>query len=226
MHDGGSTCSFCAEIDDVGVPLHQEMIPDSPRKRILIESEGFVVVPSIGPLSVGHLLIVPRAHVLGTLHLGSERVAECDGLVSTCVRRLRSLYSSSILLFEHGSALAGTRRSSACVEHAHLHVLPGPRAFVLRVQAWLRGSRAGRDLTSVRGLVEADAYLLVGEANSELCVAPSPVGIPSQFLRQHYALAAGTINQWDWRSSPGKDLFLRTIEDWNGLSAGLSTSES
>jgi diadenosine tetraphosphate (Ap4A) HIT family hydrolase len=212
---GVDDCSFCAELAGEGIPLHQRLIPEAPRSRVLAETRRFVVVPSIGPLAAGHVLVVPRRHALGILRLPQAALAECDELVAECVRRTRSLYPGPVVLFEHGSADRGNGASGACVEHAHLHLLPGPIELVSRVRARMPRWPEVRQFAEAAG-AGGRAYLLVGSANptTAFSVHYNPAAVPSQYFRQHYAILTGAADSWDWRKAPGADLFRRTIEDW------------
>jgi diadenosine tetraphosphate (Ap4A) HIT family hydrolase len=209
-------CSLCAELSGEGDPLHVRMIASAPPSRVLAETANFVVVPSLGPLATGHVMVVPRRHRLAVLAMPAAQVIECEGLVDRCVRRLKALYRSNVVVFEHGSARGAEGYSGACVEHAHLHVVPGPREFVARAQRDFAPWEAAMNLRDLDAPSSDEAYLLVGcdpgRFAYHLHRRPGPV--PSQFLRQLYACLVGRSDAWDWRQFPGPDAFLRTMADW------------
>jgi diadenosine tetraphosphate (Ap4A) HIT family hydrolase len=210
------SCSLCAELAGIGTPLHTKLMPFAPEERILIQSPHFVVVPSIGPLRVGHVMIVSRSHVGGILRMGADELVECEQLAEICVRRLIALYGGSILIFEHGSACRPSSLSAACVEHAHLHLLPGPIEFVNSVRCRLKKWETGRTLLELSGDAVAAGYILVGSSvpvmGYHLHVLSASV--PSQMLRQQYAAMTGQIEAWDWRKAPRQTEFIQTLMDW------------
>lgn len=213
------TCTLCIELKKAGAPLHQEMISETLASRILTESRNYVVVPSIGPLTAGHLLVVPRRHVFSILALPSDQRLECEGLIAVCAGRLRALYPDPVVVFEHGSAPHGSEDCGACVEHAHLHILPGPAEFVSRVRRCIEGWESGRTLNELAVGPYDRGYLLVGtvDVKPSFLIHRSPRSIPSQFLRRQYAALTEAIDSWDWRLQPRPDLFLRTIWDWKSV---------
>jgi diadenosine tetraphosphate (Ap4A) HIT family hydrolase len=192
------------------------MIPAAPPARILGETANFVVVPSLGPLAPGHVMVVPRCHWLAVLGMPASEVVECEGLVDRCVRRLKALYRSEVVVFEHGSARRGASYSGACVEHAHLHIVPGPSEFVTRAQRDFAPWETALHLRDFAAASSDEAYLLVGCESFQhayhLHRRPGPV--PFQFLRQLYASLVGRSGAWDWHRFPRPDVFLQTMADW------------
>ena len=89
----------------------------------LIETKNFVVLPSLGALVEGWLLILPRRHVLSMGALSTRLQAEADELEGSTRSLLKARYGSRIVAFEHGPSAA--KHGTGCgVDHAHLHVLP------------------------------------------------------------------------------------------------------
>lgn len=213
------SCQFCAELAGISTPLHTKIIPEAKRSRILRKTERWVVVPSIGPLTPGHLMLVPRAHYFSALSCPEDLLVECDDLLFECACRLAGIYGQDVLLFEHGSTANLRRPCGACVDHAHIHVLPGPLSFVSSAIKTFPTWQAGVSLTQLRTLGVADLpYLMVGYFVSQfsLWVRECPESIPSQILRTLYACEVGNTDGWDWRKYPNPATFLQTIRDWNG----------
>lgn len=211
-------CNICLEFSGAQAPLHVEMIPGSDTDRRLLESLNFVVVPSIGALRAGHVLVLPKLHAFGTLRLTPEMIRECETLVRQCANRLHDLYGEPVIVFEHGSTPAPASRRSSCVAHAHIHLLPGPKDFVqhiTEVRSRPRSAWLALNTLAARAPLPDD-YLLVGlaEPHVQLFLRRSSSEIPSQFFRQAYAEFANLSTSWDWRFEPAPALFRRTIADW------------
>jgi ATP adenylyltransferase len=89
---------------------------------ILFESGQFIVMPALGALTVGHVMLVSRAHVTSLAAMGPSGVAEYldlrrkTSLVSGCV-------TESLLAAEHGGTTGGS--AGGCIDHAHINLMPG-----------------------------------------------------------------------------------------------------
>jgi len=210
-------CTLCAEFCGGSTPLHLSMIADAPPNRVLDQSRNFAIVPSIGPLTRGHVMVVPRRHARSILGMSGSELSECESLVRRCVDHLSSLYGKPALIFEHGSAPAELGYSGACIDHAHLHVVPGPLRFVDAVQKHYNGWKSGHRIPDLAAFVGSLPYLLVGSQGHEppFFVMPNPDVVPAQFLRQLLASEIGQLPIWDWRHNPGRETFLKTIADWS-----------
>jgi len=55
-------CCFCNEFDS-GIMPELFVIKSGLRTRIVTQDSDFVAIPSISPIALGHMLLVPRAHV-------------------------------------------------------------------------------------------------------------------------------------------------------------------
>jgi ATP adenylyltransferase len=88
----------------------------------LFESQSFVVIPSLGALVEGWLLLLPRTHYICSGSLPASLLGEMDALKKTAASFLQDVYGG-VSAFEHGPH--GENRSVGCgVDHAHLHLVP------------------------------------------------------------------------------------------------------
>jgi diadenosine tetraphosphate (Ap4A) HIT family hydrolase len=210
-------CSLCAELTGAQPPLHTLLGVSAPPSRVLLESENWVVVPTLGPLVPGHIMLVPRGHFYSALACPDLLLRECDAMIDRCVTRLRDLYDQPVVMFEHGAEPGTQKKCGACIEHAHLHLLPGPSSFVRSVTSEERNWVSARTLWGLRAELGASAYLLAGElAPGRAMFARRPnLEVPSQFLRRAFASEVGNDMTWDWRKFPQAETLLRTIRDWS-----------
>lgn len=157
---------------------------------------GLAVIPTVSPLRLGHLLVVPEKHHCSISQLNPvER-----GRVVEVVRALAGRFSSgeqTPLVFEHG---LGQGSIGGCgISHAHLHVLPATPSEI-------RGAREGLSSTfstvNAGGLDEAwstldstTAYGLLGDPDDVLMTTAD---LASQSLRKCVAAAIGS-QAWNWR---------------------------
>lgn len=199
-------CCLCSQIaGDPDRDMIAALLPGRPyARRVLDESEAFAVVPSLGALVPGHVLVCPRRHLRSFAALPAALQDELDALVARVGRRLAALHGAPHLhAFEHGMAAAGDR-IVCTVDHAHLHLLPLARP----VEPVLEGEWQpfdGRLATLAAQVAAAGGgeYLWLatpGRPSRLQCAAPG-AAVPSQALRRAFAAALGQP-QWDWRTTP------------------------
>jgi len=213
-------CSLCEEFGGSGGRQNERieafLAQAAPTGRILLESGPFVVVPSLGPLTVGHVLIVPREHYLSV-----------GGLPPRLMEQLASVYLAvwdfledkfgQCMAFEHGCAEGG-KRGGACVDHAHVHLLPAGCALAQRLEAIGRPGVIA-DLTELaQWHADGEAYLFY-ESRDRVKRVWSVGAIPSQLLRMLIAGELGVGDRWDWRADFGIGTFRSTIELFAELNA-------
>jgi diadenosine tetraphosphate (Ap4A) HIT family hydrolase len=203
-------CSFCAELDNGELPsvFHKHT---SVRDRVMDRNELFATVPSVAPLAVGHLMIVPIRHVRGIAQLSAiERSHVIDAAVSHAARLGRE--QDAVAIFEHG---VGLDLQGGCgVDHAHVHLVPTSRATVVEVRRkiLLDYREASRyDLPSfLDATPPSDSYMWFGASDGPV-TAVRTHEIPSQYLRRAFGELVG--REWDWRELTG----------WTDFEASLST---
>lgn len=118
-----SDCLLCDIIqNEQTTPFHTVVNSSPTSSEKLLETASFVVIADIGPIVEGYCLIVSRSCVPAIAHLPREELAELAILVDCLQEAMQEVFGESIL-FEHGAATF-TRNAGACIEHAHLHVVP------------------------------------------------------------------------------------------------------
>jgi diadenosine tetraphosphate (Ap4A) HIT family hydrolase len=211
-------CSLCGELDGTQPPLHTLLGVLAPPSRVLLESDNWVVVPTLGPLVPGHIMLVPRRHFSSALACPEPLLGECEDVIDRCVARLRDLYRQPVVMFEHGAGLGAPRSCGACIEHAHLHLLPGPTSFVTTVTSAEPNWISAHTLNELRAELGMSAYMLAGKLDppDRILFARKPdKKVASQFLRKVFAGTVGNSTTWDWRRFPQPTTLLQTMRDWN-----------
>lgn len=210
-------CSICEELQGASAPLHIRLMPQADRSRILEETRHWVIIPTIGPLAPGHVMLVPRGHYYSVLNCPKEILLECQQLLDKCASRLYKIYRQNVLVFEHGSTSEQQKICGACIDHAHLHVVPGPLKFISSAMSGFHGWQDGSSLLDLRSYTHGYAYMLVGNPlrTPHYWVRRCSETMPSQFLRRILAGELGNHEEWDWRKQANTDIFLQTIDDWN-----------
>jgi diadenosine tetraphosphate (Ap4A) HIT family hydrolase len=206
----GASCCFCDEILS-GVMPKEYCQAAGRRCRVVHQERAFVVFPSLSPLHVGHLLVVPRIHVRSFVQLSA-----CDfGCSTQLIRNLSGVIEQRFgdaLIWEHGIAVDS---SGGCgVSHAHIHILPLGAEKLERVLAGLDryfSMAASVSLEKLKGQLNNTNTYLFWQAGNHLGRVVVSDAIPSQFMRKLVAQVLEST-EWDWKETYNWDMFVSTIE--------------
>jgi hypothetical protein len=117
-------------------------------------------------------------------------------------------------MFEHGACATPDKPRSACITHAHLHLVPGSYSLVSEAP----GEIAKHD-SFEKFLAEGQdgPYLMVQDPDGPLISFEDRPS--SQFFRQIIARHLGMPERWDYALFPFFETVRRTYEDF-GLEIG------
>jgi ATP adenylyltransferase len=208
-------CSLCREFAGASVPVLNTVMSGEVGRRTLWEGNDWLLLPTIGPLTPGHLMLVPRRHYFSILRCPAEVLAEFNAIFENCASRLQLLYQKEVLVFEHGMT-EGQKNCGACIEHAHLHIAPGPSSFISAATSEFLGWVYRPALIDLIPLIGDSPYMLVGRVKPQSLfgVRQCRDHVPSQFLRRVFAETLDEPVEWDWRKHPNRNIFLQTMNDW------------
>lgn len=185
----------------------------------LFESPNFVVLPSVGALVEGWLLLVPKKHFICMGALPDSVATEVQEMKHIMCSALQQIYGQ-VCLFEHGPSRANL--SVGCgVDHAHLHVVPVEFDLasvvipffpkdVLWSEAGLEDCRAA--------FARREDYLYLEQPIGAGHIATHQ-GFGSQLFRRAIAARIGALNQFNWREYPQLPNVSATIDKvrmWDG----------
>ncbi len=207
------SCPFCVEIV-TGLPPDREGV--TVPTRLLRETADFVAIADISPLVVGHIIVIPRRHLLsfGTIPAGHH--TQVAALVAELSATLTERVGAPVLL-EHGTGSGSD--GGGCVSHAHLHLVPAALDW--------REPLARYQVTEVFSLDDL-SYWGDRDRPYVYAAAPSGVGlvadeltdIPKQFLRIEIARQLGLPGRvWDWRQHILGDNLTETVALFLGREA-------
>lgn len=181
---------------------------DRPDTEWDVDIEGndhFAVVPSLGSLVPGWLLIVPRRPLLNLCGLSFQERDALEQLVKQLRDKLTSCFQSAVYDFEHGSQLVGSAMGCG-IDQAHLHLVPLSFDLLQAAKecsgdniAWHNLSQAS-DLWS--NIPLGQEYLTIRNSTGQ-----SVLGFPkyseSQWLRRVIAKNLNRAAEWNYRSHSG-----------------------
>lgn len=182
-----------------------------PWDQVLFETDRFVVVPSVGALVAGWVLVIPRVEVIAVGALDAASIVELEPLKDRVIFAVQRAFGSAAV-FEHGPVAPGLQLGCS-VDHAHLHILPAP-CSLLEEAIDFQPSLAWHQVEGLRGTSElfqqSRSYLYVEQPRGCACIADAELA-PSQFFRRIIARHLGIPSKFDWRTHPMTNNVYETV---------------
>jgi diadenosine tetraphosphate (Ap4A) HIT family hydrolase len=213
-------CDFCNELAGQKPNTFSQLYNAVLESRTLLRTQNFVVLPTIGQVVGGYLLVVPTKHYLAIAEMPIEALVELANIKAVLRTVLKSSYDSPIF-FEHG--VSRHSESGGCgISHAHLHVVPLANDLTLQPFIYAEYGE-GCEIKEAQQLQDwsGEPYIFYeGYDNQQLIFKVSHV--PSQYLRRGIAKLVGS-DKWDWR---GYGLEQQLISTYHCLKPNLTSSFS
>lgn len=180
----------------------------------IFESELFIVLPTVGALVEGWLLVVPKMPSPCFAHLPTSAFSELESFLAEIVPIVESNYGP-VSIFEHGP-MATASPIGCGVDYAHLHLVPAKcdlQAGAQKIAPNVRWSGIS-SFKEVRNQVR-DGYWFVkqpygsGSCSVGVCVDGEP---PSQLFRKIIATNLGRPEAFDWKVALGEAKLAATFE--------------
>jgi len=197
-------CALCRAIQDTSSVDGRPKLENTK----LFETDRFVVMPCIGPLCPGHVLIVSREHSMNLASTGRDGMADYDDLASKLMPRFHH-FASDILEGEHGSTV--NDKAGACVAHTHVHWIPGLARFDRMLDFDLTVLRSGVRLDELADLQQPYIFLRGGWRRP--WVAYDARGLRSQMIRRTLCDSLGR-DDTNWKAAPRYDWIQETVDKW------------
>jgi diadenosine tetraphosphate (Ap4A) HIT family hydrolase len=197
-------CCLCSQIaGEVDNDLFAKMIPSSSYiRRIPMETEDFAVIPSLGPVAPGHVLICPKQHYKSFANISDDLEPQYNLIKVRLKRVLKNIYNKPVHCFEHGTA----RRANqplCTVEHAHLHLIPTSVAAYSILEEVKDWRDLGNKFADLKGIVGDSEYLYYESPDGFRKIITAETGtFESQYMRKIFSEALGNDTNWNWRQNP------------------------
>lgn len=206
------SCCLCSQISgDARADLLAAVLCE-PRElpftdRIIQEWNDFVLFPSIGALTAGHVLLCPKVHVRSMAALPGELDVSLRIATEAVQALLRGVFGLPVHSFEHGNGARGSR-VVCTVDHAHLHFIPADVSIEKHLSRYQWIESKG----SLAAITQGHEYLFYEEPSAARWVTSgdgSP--FPSQYLRRAFAEELGIADRWNWHDVPAADITRDTL---------------
>jgi diadenosine tetraphosphate (Ap4A) HIT family hydrolase len=183
-------CEFCKEFAN----------PTQRPNRVLWEGGNFNLLPSIGSLTPGYLLLMPKFHIRSFADLNPADLQSALSIAEAARQVISGRFGPTILA-EHGPGRPG-ETSAACCDHAHWHLIPCDPHKVS--QEYERAAGVPAALTTIRELSKwgGQPYVFLSPLRHVYWTWPYSDHFSSQFVRRICAKIMGLADYYDWAIFP------------------------
>jgi diadenosine tetraphosphate (Ap4A) HIT family hydrolase len=203
-----SACDFCDEFRGGFANAFALRYGTEISDRRIFLGETVCVIPSLGQIVEGHVLLAPLVHLTALSDMVSNEIEEIESLCHHARAALRRIYGTCIF-FEHGVGRAGT--GGCGIEHAHMHAVPVTGNGVLNILMQSFEGHQIRHLADIgRAIPPNSSYLFFENAIGERYVFAAPT-MPSQYMRKLTCESIGKPD-WDWRQAGREPDLFATIK--------------
>ena len=183
-------------------------LAESPRTILrlrLSDTCEAVIAPTAGCEIPYHLLMFPERPVFSFAQLEAAELGRAFEYLEV-IRSALEPETGPIILAEHGAACQ-SNRGSACVSHAHMHIIPlGDKVHELRLAYFAAGGHPAymfSDTCRFPAGLDQKPYVALSTWEHELLVWENAEIFGSQFVRRACAeVLYGTSRFFDWRRYP------------------------
>ena len=213
-----NSCAFCSKFGPARAPSRVWY------DEVITQSGHFVVVPALGALVEGYVLVVSMLHDTCVAHLSDARLTELQSLLGE-VRTIVSQQYGGVIVFEHGPALPLSSGGS-CIDHAHLHVVPTEIRVDSLLAPQLRFVEMG-DLSELRRFRRAGRPYVALQTQEGHLYCADATGVGSQFMRRLLAQQLGRPDECDYAVFPeyaNMRATLRTLVPWPSKAPSLPSA--
>jgi diadenosine tetraphosphate (Ap4A) HIT family hydrolase len=199
-HTGGR-CALCIALAD-GRSAQPILC-----NTILLETDLFTVLPSLGPFAPGHVMVVSKFHTHNLASMGAEAIDEYERLA--CQLRLKAplLRNTNPLEAEHGSSAQD--KAGACVMHTHVHWIPHMGHFRPELAERLPQQQEIRLLD----ITNPDSAYVFARSDNGSGVSRAQ-GLSSQTIRRILCEITDRDDA-DWKQALRPDWIKETVKAWH-----------
>jgi diadenosine tetraphosphate (Ap4A) HIT family hydrolase len=220
---GDVTCEFCTELIAGSSSRFSQLYGTAVKSRVILKQDDFVVIPTIGQLFKGSLLILPSQHFETMAELPSSMLDSLEKLIKQLEDLTQSL--GMPILFEHGARCLTNRGCG--IYHAHLHLVPVPEhidCLDVLPEVAQQGSSLRNTFSQLK---DSEAYLLFRDTKGQISFLDSPEALSQNFTSQYFRRMLAQYFQlqapWDWRQYNHPEFWLLdTLKHYGENSVSIS----
>ena len=209
-------CSFCSEINGkeennfFDIYLKEKFEKEGLNSRIVATTHKFVIMPMVGPLVPGYLLIVPKDHYLSISQLPKEQIEELKIVKEELKKAFEKHYGKPVF-YEHG-ALSCSAKGGSCSDHAHLHIVAVDIDVKDKFGQYGYELRKLDDYSEIINQKQRNIpYLYYENQKGEMFLADAPI-VESQFIRKLIAKDIDALDRALWNENIRIDWMIEIVK--------------
>lgn len=194
-------CIFCDIINHPGTTLEYNKSCKFV-DMIIYETANFLVVPGLGPLAPGYLMIMPKEHYLSLAQVPDYLMFEYHEIEQDMEEILWQMYKLPVGFYEHGTGPNGIAGFKSIV-HMHIHVMLNNE-----LKEEYRNMLNMHEISDITQAKDISYFWYKWGSDGQQWIADDPkVYIQRQFHRQVYAEEHNLAkDQFNWRKTSFDDL--------------------
>lgn len=207
MRDESLFCRYCNGFLHKDGPYRTALC-----NTILLESHNFVVVPTVGMIIPGWLLLITKQHIPNMASIPHSWHDEINDLLSRSKAMVSARFAPPFV-FEHGAVPQQCQASGSCVNHAHLHLIPSFHIGEIEKDIFsVCNFSPILGLSSLPKALPAESGYLYYESTVGHAYAGLAEDVPSQLIRRIVAAHSQKSDQWNWVLFPENANIQLTID--------------
>lgn len=199
-------CKFC------DIVKKSRLCHNETNKKVAIydttiyETKSFLVIPDLGSIVEGYLLIITKKHLNSMAELKIEQLYELNGLINMLSELAERIYGIIPVLFEHGSAPFEMKMNSQnSIYHAHMHLVPFRFESSDKII-----QEAGMNLfegINCLNKFHRTSYVYYRTQQKKDYITINQ-NLPRQYMRRKIAIDSNKSDKWNWR----ENYFIENVE--------------
>lgn len=178
---------------------------------VIYETENFRVIPTIGALVDGYVLIVTKEHINSLSQLNDKQKEEYKNLVIKVSKTFEKIYGKKPILFEHGTPEITNSMSANSVIHAHSHIVN----FEFENEKEIINKYNFVPIESFDDVINEN-YIYYQNNNGEKFVSYQFDSV-SQLMRILIANEVNKENQYNWREFDFKENIVSMLDKMKAI---------
>ena len=178
--------------------------------KIIEQTEYFFVIPALGALVEGYVMIVSKEHVNSLIELDDMVIDEYNELINKYRNKFKEFYGKYPIIFEHGTPdINGI--CTSCVTHAHSHIVN----HIYKNEDEILKNLKFEKINDIRDIKNQN-YIFYENAQGENFITYNYQPI-RQIMRIQIAKDLGIEEKYNWRQYPFYDNIRKTIEKFQDI---------
>ncbi len=173
---------------------------------ILDETNYFYIIPTVGSLVDGYILVVSKRHINSMSELSKNEMYEYNFIIEKYRNIFKDIYGKYPIVFEHGSPIPDNSMKANSVIHAHSHIVNYEYTDELKIIRRLKFIPIRR----IEDIKSNKNYIMYINNNSFKYVTYHFETI-SQLMRKLIAKDLKYEDKFDWKKEKFMDNIIKTV---------------